>query len=147
YFSLASLSNGNFIIGSPGWNGRRGAVTWINSSTGISGIISEANSLVGSTPGDSVGARSTLTALSNGNYVVVTPRWNEQRGALTWGNGNSGVNGILSEANSLVGSAPGDQIGSSPGVIALSNGNYVVSSLSWNGTRGAATWFNGNTGI
>lgn len=43
-----------------------GAVTWGNGQTGISGVVSSANSLVGSTGIDLVGFRG-VTALSNGN--------------------------------------------------------------------------------
>ena len=49
------MSNGNYVVGSPDWNSNRGAATWGNGSTGISGTISAANSLVGSNPGDLVG--------------------------------------------------------------------------------------------
>ena len=48
------LSNGNYVIQSPSWNGDP-AATWGNGSTGISGTVSAANSLVGSNPGDQVG--------------------------------------------------------------------------------------------
>ena len=47
-------------------------------------------------------------------------------GAATWGSGTTGVTGVISAANSLVGSTANDQVGS--GVTALSNGNYVVRS-------------------
>ena len=36
--------------------------------------------------------------------------------------------------------------GAEGGVTALSNGNYVVPSPYWNGSRGARTWGNGSTG-
>ena len=49
---------------SPGATGRRG----------ITGAVSAANSLVGSTAGDQVGYDG-VTALSNGNYVVSSPDW------------------------------------------------------------------------
>jgi hypothetical protein len=31
---------------------------------------------------------------------------------VTWGNGNMGVSGTISDANSLIGSNPGDEVGS-----------------------------------
>jgi hypothetical protein len=46
------------------------------------------------------------------------------------------------QQSDFVGSIPGR----SSGVTALSNGNYVVWSPSWNGGRGAATWVNGLSG-
>jgi hypothetical protein len=56
---VTPLSNGNYVVGSPYWNGGypngRGAVTWGNGSIGVSGTISGANSLIGNNPGDQVG--------------------------------------------------------------------------------------------
>jgi Repeat of unknown function (DUF5650) len=137
------LANGNYVVRSPDWNGNRGAATWGNGTTGVSGTISDANSLVGSKPGDQVGSYG-ITPLGNGNYVVDSPLWNGSRGAVTWGNGTTGVSGIISDANSLAGDTPGDQVGYY-GIAALSNGNYVVDSPYWNGNRGAVTWGNGST--
>jgi hypothetical protein len=151
---IQALSNGNYVVISPQWNGNRGAVTWGNGSTGTSGVVSAANSLVGTNAGDQVGNQSTtgiitsptsaVTPLNNGNYVVESPNWNAGVGAATWGNGNTGISGTISAANSLVGASTGDQVGSS--VTALSNGNYVVTSPNWNGKSGAATWGDGSTG-
>ena len=86
------MSNGNYVVDSRFWNGSRGAVTWGNGSTGVSGTVSAANSLVGSNPGDYVGG-VMVTPLSNGNYVVESPNWNGNRGAATWGNGSTGISG------------------------------------------------------
>jgi hypothetical protein len=138
------LSNGNFVVASPGWNDRRGEVTWGNASIGLSGTVSAANSLVGSTSGDQVGG-DPVTALSNGNYVVASLAWSGQRGAATWGSGTTGVVGTVSAANSLVGTSSGDLVANG-GVTALSNGNYVVESAYLNGYRGAVTWADGTTG-
>src|SRR5712692_4894136 len=156
---ITPLSNGNYVVASDRWNGGyengRGAVTWGNGSTGVSGVVSEANSLVGSYARDRVGG---VTPLSNGNYVVVSPGWNggfpNGRGAVTWGNGSTGVSGTVDACNSLVGSNPNDDVGSiapnddlGSGVTALSNGNYVVASRYWNGGRGAVTWGSGTAGV
>ena len=157
YFGVTALSNGNYIVRSPYWgNGataEAGAVTWGNGATGVSGQVSAANSLVGSTADDWIGAGG-VTALSNGNYVVPSSYWDNgataDAGAVTWGSGATGVSGQVSAANSLVGSAADDHVGSY-GVEALSNGNYVVISPDWdNGATadaGAATWGNGITGV
>jgi hypothetical protein len=149
---LIPLSNGNYVVESGFWNGIRGAATWGNGNTGVSGTVSEANSLVGSSPGDLVSFNDVrVIPLSNGNYVVRSPYWNDQRGAVTWANGSTGISGIVSETNSLVGSNPGDLVGileryGATGVTPLSNGNYVVQSPNWNGTRGAVSWVSGTTG-
>ena len=56
-----------------------------------------------------------VMALTDGNYVVESSHWNGGMGAVTWGSGTAGVTGVISAANSLVGSiAPcqdGDQVG------------------------------------
>ena len=154
------LSNGNYVVRSPYWDNTEaehavatsaGAATWGNGATGTSGVVSSANSLVGSSTGDRVGWE--VTALSNGNYVVSSPEWDNAEitdaGAATWGNGTTGVSGVVSSTNSLVGSTTDDRVGWP--ITALSNGSYVVSSISWsNGgatDAGAATWGNGATGI
>jgi hypothetical protein len=145
---ITALTNGNYVVGSANWNGARGAVTWGDGTTGSSGTISVANSLVGSTLLDQIGVRA-VTALANGNYVVSSPLWDNggavDAGAATWGNGAGGTTGVVSAANSLVGSASSDQVATS-GVVALTNGNYVVSSPTWNLNRGAATWGSGAAG-
>ncbi len=157
-----TLPNGNYVVRSTLWNipagnADVGAVTWCDGSSGTVGTVSAANSLVGSTVNDQVGS-SGVTALTNGNYVVVSSNWDNPSpatanvGAVTWGNGNTGISGAVSAANSLVGSTLEDKVGNN-GVVALTNGNYVVGSRFWNlpvgGTAdvGAATWGNGSTGI
>ena len=155
---MTALSNGNYVVSSPDWtNGAAadaGAVTWGSGTAGVSGPVSAANSLVGSTANDQVGGLGGVTALSNGNYVVSSPNWTNgaaaNAGAVTWGSGTAGVSGPVSAANSLVGSTANDAVGSG-GVTALSDGNYVVSSPNWtNGAAadaGAVTWGSGTTGV
>ena len=151
------LANGNFVLSSPDWNNRVGAVTWASDTTGVSGVISAANSLVGSSPGD-IGTFgiNAATGLSNGNYVVASPGWNNNRGAVTWGSGTTGVVGVISSTNSLVGAtggtldangvlSGGDQVGSS--ITPLPAGSFVVGSSEWSNSTGAVTWINGSTGL
>jgi filamentous hemagglutinin family protein len=150
--AVTKLSNDNYVVGSYLWSNGAGAATWGNGTTGISGVVSSANSLVGSTANDFVGLG--ITALSNGNYVTRSAVWDNgaivDAGAATWGSGTTGISGVVSSANSLVGSTANDQV-SNAGITALSNGNYVVGSSSWdNGAianAGAATWGSGTTGI
>jgi hypothetical protein len=88
-----------------------------------------------------------VTPLANGNYVVRSPNWNVQRGAVTWGSGAGGTTGPVDAMNSRVGTNTGDQLGR--WVTALTNGNYVASSPYWNNPVtndpdvGVATWGNG----
>jgi hypothetical protein len=151
WLTVTALSNGNYVVAGPLWNGGRGAATWGSGTAGVTGTISAANSLTGSNANDYVGGSSSpglggITALSNGNYVVASPTWSGSLGAVTWGNGTAGVTGTVSAANSLIGSSANDSVGNGA-VTALSNGNYVVTSPSWNGNRGAATWGSGTAGI
>ncbi|MEA5424341.1 YDG domain-containing protein, partial [Synechococcus sp. CCY9202] len=162
---VTALSNGNYVVASTEWNSLTasnvGAVTWGNGSvTGerTAGVVSSENSLVGSNTFDLVGAGG-VTALSNGNYVVSSPDWNapsrsgliSNAGAVTWGDGATGISGAVSSTNSLVGSNEFDDVGLF-GVTPLSNGNYVVNSPSWNAPSdsgliseaGAVTWGNGS---
>ena len=133
---ITVLPSGNYVIISPTWSNYTGAVTWANGTTGITGTISSANSLVGSTgggiaTGDYVGSDG-VTVLANGNYLVAIPDWNggsstSSYGAVTWGSGTSGIAGVVSSSNSLVGSNNGDRVGLWE-IVLLSNGNYVVPS-------------------
>jgi hypothetical protein len=154
---VVALRNGHYVVISGEWdNGAiasAGAVTWGDGDTGISGVVSAGNSLVGSSPVDRVGAQG-VTALANGNYVVASQNWSNGAttsvGAATWGDGNGGTVGPVSPANSLIGTTASDSISSS-GTIALVNGHYVVSSPAWdNGATtnvGAVTWGDGDTGL
>jgi hypothetical protein len=146
---VTALNNGNYVVTTTGWANSTGAVTFGSGVTGVSGVISAANSLVGAAPGDRVGL-SGPTELTNGNFVVSSPYWSNGRGAVTLVNGPSSASGVVSIANSLVGSTPGDSVGYGP-VTALLNGNYVVSSPYWfdgTGTQvGAATFVSGTGGV
>src|SRR5262249_41626508 len=52
YDGVTPLADGNYVVASPFWNGRRGAATWGDGTAGVTGPVSAANSLVGSNPGD-----------------------------------------------------------------------------------------------
>jgi len=157
-----ALYDGNWVVGSPNWsNGNAsaaGAVTWIAATTPLTGPISPANSLVGTTAGDTVGL--SITALRSGRYVAATPNWSNgsvaQVGAVTWVDRTGPHSGQVSAANSLVGSSPNDAVGyaideGAAGIVVLSDGNYIVLSSHWNNNGveqvGAVTWARGDTGI
>jgi hypothetical protein len=145
-----ALANGNYVVKSPLWNNEQGAATWGSGSTVATGTVSASNSLIGSsggTSGDQVSSAGVVV-LPNGNYVVLSPLWNNSKGAVTWGSGTMGVSGTLSSTNSLVGTTgggTGDKVGSGGGTI-LADGNFVVSSPKWNNAAGAVTWMDGTTG-
>ena len=142
---VTALTNGNYVVASANWGGNKGAVTWGNGTTGITGEVNRSNSLVGANALDYVG-RYSVTALTNGNYVVASANWGGSKGAVTWGNGTTGITGEVNSSNSLVGTTNGAYVGEY-GVTALTNGNYVVASANWGGSKGAVTWGNGTTGI
>lgn len=161
-----------------GGNANAGAATWGNGTNGTNalglfGAVSALNSFVGTQANDNVSlthyffVNSGITALTNGNYVVSSPDWangaNVQAGAATWGNGTTGRNalglfGAVSALNSIVGILANDHVsigtnlfGVPLGIVALTNGNYVIASPDWangvpNPRVGAATWGNGMTG-
>jgi hypothetical protein len=156
-WTVTVLANGNYVVSSPYWDhgtaAEAGAATWGNGMTGTAGVISAANSLVGSQANDRV-SDSGVVLLPNGHYVVRSPNWDNgtvtEAGAATWGDGTRGITGEVSATNSLVGSQANDWVGFG-GVTVLMNGHYVVSSPYWDlGTvadAGAATWGNGMRGI
>ncbi|MBK8951946.1 MAG: hypothetical protein IPM85_06180 [Chitinophagaceae bacterium] len=141
---ITALSNGHFIAVSNLWdNGSTndaGAVTWCNGTTGITGVISAANSLVGGTASDRVGENG-IFVLPDGNYIVLSNLWNNTApiattaGAVTWCNGTTGRTGLVSSANSLVGSTNTNGVGNAGTnqyvIITLPNGKYVVRSPFW----------------
>jgi hypothetical protein len=138
------------VVSSEQWHNvgefNEGAATWGDGTTGVSGVVSASNSLVGC-------HLAWVTALPNGNYVVADPFWSNgglaQAGAVTWCDGTTGRTGAVSAANSLVGTTIFDHVGMG-GVMALSNGNYVVVSSWWvqeGWNVGAVTWGSGTTGV
>ena len=139
--TVIPLANGNYVVNFLRWHAATGAVAGGNGTTGTVGTVSAANSLVGNNFGDFVGGSGGsfggVTALADGNYVVVSPFWNNNEGAATWGNGTTGVTGTITTANSLIGC--GDRSGGAM-VTPLTNGNYVVSNSQWNGGEGEVTW-------
>ncbi len=88
------------------WNGNRGAVPWGSGTSGVTGVVSLSNSLVGSNPNDRVGD-SGIAGLSDGNYVVRSNEWNNGAsvvaGAVTLGDGIAGTSGPAAAANSVLG--------------------------------------------
>lgn len=148
---VTALANGNYVVGSGGWDGSEvntGAATWCSGTIGCIGTVSAANSMVGSTRDESVGV---VTALSDGNYVVATQGWSgtaEEAGAVTWCSGTAGCVGPILASDSLVGTTALDWIGGN-GVTALPDGKYVVASINWDGEAanvGAVTWCGGPKG-
>jgi hypothetical protein len=159
-YGIEPLQNGNYVVVSPQWNNGSvadvGAATWMYGRKTRAAVVSSANSLVGTKAFDM--ASTFVVALRNGNYAVVSSEWDnggiQDAGAVTWGDGRSGVSGTISMANSLVGSSSEDiiglgreSLGFSRNVTALANGHFVVGSPEWNNAgiedAGAVTWVDG----
>ncbi|MDB6135292.1 MAG: Cadherin proteinputative collagen-binding protein [Verrucomicrobiales bacterium] len=161
---LTVLANGNYVVCSPQWHNRpaafrAGAVTWCDGGAGLIDVVSAANSLVGTSLDDHVGADTMegsrrhpgVVALGNGNYVVRSVLWDKgdipDAGAVTWCGGTRGRTGPVGAANSLTGSTAEDRIGE---VTALSDGNYVAGSPYWDAggaaDAGAVAWCDGTAG-
>ncbi len=154
---VVELANSNYLIISPEWDKDgitdTGAVTWVKGSNGQSssgfGAISAANSLVGSSGDDRIG--SGYAVLANGNYVIMSPDWDNtafnanDAGAVTWGNGNTGVSGPISSLNSVVGTHADDRIGGVSSA-SLANDNYLIINPNWNADTGAVIWIDGVNG-
>ena len=138
---VVELTNGNYVVISPDWHSETGAVTWNDGANPTLGAVTKVNSLIGNAAGDKVGSGG-VTALTNGNYVIASPEWTGETGAVTWGDGSVGTDGIVRKANSITGSKTGDMVGSD-GIVALNNGDYVIDSSQWKGTVGAVTWGDG----
>jgi Repeat of unknown function (DUF5650) len=98
------------------------------------GVVSPANSVIGSTEFDLVGDRTR--ALADGNVVVSSRSWDNgaanAAGAVTWMNGATGLVGAVDPTNSLVGSTAQDLVGEI--TLVLPGGEYVVLSPAWDNT-------------
>ncbi|RYD32144.1 MAG: hypothetical protein EOP86_16365, partial [Verrucomicrobiaceae bacterium] len=155
--NIIVLSSGNYLLCTPDWHDgtaeEMGALTWCRSDGTVTGVISAANSLTGSSPEDRVGRKDSITLLPDGNFLTYSYFWDNggavNAGALTWGSGVSPTVGAVSAATSLVGSATDDHVGES--VIVLSSGNYLVASSGWDDgsivDAGALTWGSAAGGV
>lgn len=137
------LTNGHYVVGSTSWDhpslavADAGAATFCNGAGGCTGLVTTANSLVGTSANDRVGAY--VIPLTNGNDVVGAPSWDDSAtanvGAITWCSGVTGCIGVVEPANSLIGATASDLVGTvSPGTIALAGGGYAVMSPFWDKT-------------
>jgi Repeat of unknown function (DUF5650)/Fibronectin type III domain len=105
-----ALTGGNYVVLSPNWkNGgisRAGAITR-GGPSGITGTVTSANSLVGSTMDDAVGGSGVTTALPNGDFIVRSPDWDNagivDAGAISYGLGSGGTVGPITGSNSVRG--------------------------------------------
>jgi hypothetical protein len=135
-----ALTNGNYVVASGNWDAgaveNAGAATWCSGAGPTSAVVSAANSIVGSSPFDFLDG---LRALSDGNYVVYSSRWDNvpqnlfDSGAATWGNGTGGSTGEVSDGTSLVGNT--DQTGLTSIVDEPVNDHFIAGFPQENGGR------------
>ena len=147
-FSSKALNNGNFVIASSNDNvgglSNAGSVMLIDGSTGVQ----IGSTISGDDSNDSFG--SSVAALTNGNFAVASNRDDEggltDVGSVMLFDGTTGVQ----IGSTFFGDNANDQIGAI-GVVALSNGNYVVSSnfddVGGITNSGSVILFDGTTGV
>jgi hypothetical protein len=134
--SVTPLSGGGYVVSCQNCDidgvVNSGSVA-VAPSGGIAGVLSGANSLRGGIGALGTSNRFSVTALSDGNAAFVNATWRTATantvGAVTWLPA-TGITGVVDASNSFLGSTASDQVGGG-GVIALANGNYVISSPSW----------------
>ncbi|MEQ8957523.1 MAG: hypothetical protein RLP02_06305, partial [Coleofasciculus sp. C2-GNP5-27] len=110
---IVPLSTGNVVITKPGDDFAAPNAGTVYLYDGLTGEL--VSMLTGSRMDDQIGSRGVV-ALSNGHYVVSSPNWDngtiKDAGAVTWGDGTTGIDGgVVSAANSLVGSSTDNQVG------------------------------------
>ena len=99
------------------------------------------------------GSASGVTALSNGNYVVLSPCWDNgpaaDAGAVTWGDGTSGVTGTVT-ADQQPGGQHRPMIWSA-GRDCAEQRQLCGQQSYWNNgavaAAGAVTWGDGTSGV
>jgi hypothetical protein len=161
--STVLLPNGNFVVQSANWDGGftdAGAVTFCKGDGTTVGVVGSGNSLVGSHNNDKIGQGNLVIVLPGSNYVLGNNSWNSGAGAVTWGSGTTGVKGVVSASNSIIG-GPVDQLGtfqvatSGSGIPftdnprILSSGDFILLSNNFHSggnVVGAATFVYGATG-
>ncbi|MEG8038624.1 filamentous hemagglutinin N-terminal domain-containing protein [Sphingomonas sp. LR60] len=169
--TTAQLANGTIVVTKPGDTvggaADAGSVYYYDPSNGA--LLS---TFQGSHAGDKVGSgtgansglafldpNATTDGVSNvpiydntKAYLISSPNWNGNAGALTWVAANGMASGIVGSTNSLVGSTAGDLVGSmdfptSSTFNILASGNVLVRSPNWGGGRGALTFIYASTGL
>lgn len=134
--SITPLSGGGYVVSCQNCDidgvVNSGSVT-VAPSTGISGVLSGANSLRGGIGAVGTSNNFSVTALSDGNAAFVNSTWRTPTantvGSVTWLPA-TGITGVVDASNSFLSTTASDQVGFG-GVIAVANGNYVISSPNW----------------
>ncbi|MBC7377836.1 MAG: filamentous hemagglutinin N-terminal domain-containing protein, partial [Burkholderiaceae bacterium] len=105
------------LVFSPSLSSQAGGITSIDTAA-VSpiGVLNATNSLIGASAGDQVGFGGSVTQLSNGSLLFLTPAYANgtvtSAGAITLMLDPANVKGTVNAANSLVGTTGGDLGGS-----------------------------------
>jgi|GEM_PF-1604486 len=144
---LSNLGSGNYLLINSYWDGPgaqdAGAATIFDATAGkfldgsdLVGTISSVNSLVGNTAFDRVGEGGRQWV--GGGYLLVSPHWGNNQGAVTWFNPATGLlatgqafNGVLSSANSLIGGTGGDANGVYFETYNFGSSKYLLYDSEW----------------
>ncbi len=147
--AASDLSGASIITGTgvrnlfiaPNYGGGKGAVATFTGA-GFAGTLDSGTALMGSSTSDHVGNYGSSYVTGN-YYAIYSPSWSSTSGALTLVDTSQALSGTISSANSLVGSASGDYVGSdtSNSIRFFSNGKVLVSNSSWGSYKGAWSIF------
>ncbi|MGE0860165.1 MAG: filamentous hemagglutinin N-terminal domain-containing protein, partial [Gammaproteobacteria bacterium] len=148
-FNFRNLSSGLLAFSAPNWNSGRGAITFWNQASNLTGVVGPGNSLVGAASGDALNVNdfSRMTDFGNGNQILFSNFGGA--GSWTFIKGTTPPRGVIGASNSLVGTRAGDLIGSYQ--LGVTNEQRGIFSPGWdNGAAavdaGAITMFNTLTG-
>jgi hypothetical protein len=138
---IVVMPSGAFVVPSPHWaNGATplaGAVTHCANESACDGlVVSASNSMVGNAEHEEVGLVYGTQKFSNESYVF-SSYYGGYDAANDWAPGAltycppSGCTGVVSAANSLVGSHPDDMVGYWSSLEEVGDGLYVVGNYGW----------------
>ena len=146
-FQLLGSSNRSAVFYSPTVGNGAGALVFLPGSGPTVGAITSANALVGGSANDHLGSNGIFER--GGHYIVLSPDWDNSTltdaGAITVANADTGVSGVVSAVNSLIGNHLNDAVGSD-GISVLPNNNLLLLSDQWNANAGAVTFLDVTSG-
>jgi hypothetical protein len=94
-YGVHYIDGTRYLVVNQGWNSNSGAVTWVDSTNPVVGVVGSGNSLVGATPGDFVGVNGAYTS-GYGKTAVFSADWNGTMGAVSWIDDAAGTVGVVS---------------------------------------------------
>ncbi|CAN5618016.1 hypothetical protein BH11PSE7_BH11PSE7_19040 [soil metagenome] len=150
-YGSSYLTGNYYAIFSANWGGNKGAITVIDTTQALSGVVGSTNSLVGSATGDLVGnGTSSLRQFNNGKVMVFSSQWGGGKGAFTVFDGVNLVKGTVDATTSLVGSTTSDgsnfviqncsTSGSCTSYAFGSADYFLITNPYWNANSGSVTF-------